>query len=108
MNLREILENVAGGTMPIEEAERFLDSYGFVQLGHHRLDLHRERRTPFPEVVLGLAKSTVQLREIIGYYAERSLPLLVTKIDEEKAAELLSRFGELAYERQACILRIGR
>lgn len=107
MTFRELFESVAAGRMTIEAAEEYLSSYGFVELGYHRFDTHREMRTRKPEVVFGLGKTLEQLVEIIEYFAETQLPLLVTRIDAEKAAALISRFPALAYDPRSRILRQG-
>lgn len=108
MNLRELLESVARGDMSARDAERYLDSYGFVEVGFHRLDLQRERRTGMPEVVLGARKTIEQLREIITYFAERSLPLLVTKVGDDKAVQLTREIPSLVHDPRGGILRLGQ
>ena len=108
MTLRELLDRVARGEMPVGEAEDFLGGYGFVALGHQRFDTHRERRTAVPEVVLGLTKNVAQLTEIVAYFAASGLPLLLTRVDAEKAAALRARFPDLAYLPEARVLRLGR
>jgi NCAIR mutase (PurE)-related protein len=108
MTLRELLDRVARGEMPVGEAEDFLGGYGFVALGHQRLDTHRERRTAVPEVVLGLTKTVAQLTEIVAYFAATGVPLLLTRVDEDKAAALRDQFPELTYLPEARVLRLGR
>lgn len=107
VTLEQILDGVSQGVMTREEATRLLESYGFVELGFHRLDLHRGHRVGLPEVVFGLSKSTAQLREIVRYFAERSLPLLATKVDAAKAAELAAEFPAIAFDPSARLLRMG-
>lgn len=108
MTLRELLDRVARGETPPEDAERFLAGYGFVALGHQRFDTHREGRTAVPEVVLGLTKDVAQLTEIVAYFAGGGLPLLLTRVDGEKASALGRRFPELTYLPEARVLRLGR
>lgn len=103
-----MLERVARGEMPPAEAEDFLAGYGFVALGHQRFDTHREGRTAVPEVVLGLTKDVAQLTEIVAHFAERALPLLLTRVDAAKAGALTARFPTLAYLPEARVLRLGR
>src|SRR5687768_2929552 len=108
MTLRDLLDSVARGETAPEEAERFLAGYGFVALGHQRFDTHREGRTAVPEVVLGLTKDVAQLAEIVAYFAGGGLPLLLTRVDAEKASALGRRFPELTYLPEARVLRLGR
>jgi len=108
MTLRDLLENVARGSMSVSEAESFLTSYGFVQLGHQRLDTHREGRTALPEVVFGASKSISQLREIIGYFSQHRQPLLITRLDGPNAETLCEEFPSLSYDRVARLGSIQR
>ena len=108
MTLRELLDKVARGETPPEEAERYLSGYGFVALGHQRFDTHREGRTAMPEVVLGLRKDVGQLVEIVQWFADRGHPLLLTRVDADKAAALRARFPDLAHVPEASVLRLGR
>jgi pyridinium-3,5-biscarboxylic acid mononucleotide synthase len=108
MTLRELLDRVARGETAPGDAEEFLAGYGFVALGHQRFDTHREGRTAVPEVVLGLTKDVAQLAEIVGYFAARELPLLLTRVDESKASALVARHPELTYLPEARVLRLGR
>ena len=108
MTLRELLERVARGEIPPGEAEEFLAGYGFVALGHQRFDTHREGRTAVPEVVLGLTKDIAQLAEIVAHFAQDGLPLLLTRVDAEKALALTGRFHGLIYLPEARVLRLGR
>jgi NCAIR mutase (PurE)-related protein len=108
VTLRELLERVARGETAPGEAEQFLSGYGFVALGHQRFDTHRERRTAIPEVVLGLTKNVAQLGEIVAHFTAEKLPLLLTRVDSEKASALLARFPELVHLPEARMLRLGR
>lgn len=107
MTFRELFESVSDGRMTIEQAEEYLSSYGFVELGYHRFDTHRERRTRKPEVVFGLGKTLEQLVEIVGYFAEKDLPILVTRVDGIKAAALAEQFPSLTYDPRSGIVRNG-
>lgn len=107
MTLRELLDRVARGDMAPAEAAAYLEGYGFAAVGHHRLDLHRGLRTAVPEVVLGGPKSIAQLEEIIGYYAQRGLPLLTTRIDVAKAEQLTAKFPGLRYVAEGRVLVLG-
>lgn len=108
MTLRELLDRLASGELPVDEAEKLLRSYGFVALGYQRIDTHRLGRTGTPEVVFGASKSVEQLSEIIGYYSEHDLPLLVTRVDQQKAEELCRSFPGVHRHNASNTLRRGR
>jgi NCAIR mutase (PurE)-related protein len=108
LTLRELLDRVARGELPPGEAEEFLSGYGFVALGHQRFDTHRETRTAAPEVVLGLTKTVAQLTEIVAHFADAGLPLMLTRVDADKADALGRAFPGLAYLPEARVMRLGR
>jgi pyridinium-3,5-biscarboxylic acid mononucleotide synthase len=107
MSLRALLERVADGSVAPADAERELDSYGFIALGYQKLDVHRSRRSSIPEVVLGQRKSVAQMREIVAFVESRDLPILITKIDPGAAKELCGEFSALVHEPVASIVRRG-
>ncbi len=107
MNPSDVLTELADGRITREAAERELTGLGFVQLGFHRIDVQREQRTALPEVVLGLAKSIEQLEQIVGWFVERDLPLLATKIDREKGEALARLDPSLTYRPDGNILLRG-
>lgn len=108
MTLEEVLAEVASGRLSRASAEEFLKGYGFVEVGYHRLDLHREGRTALPEVVFGLSKSVEQLDEIVGWFLSRDRPLLATKVDRSKGEAMTRRYAGLEYRPEAQLLMRGR
>jgi NCAIR mutase (PurE)-related protein len=107
MNLRELLEQLVDGRTEIEEAERFLKSYGLASVGYHRLDLHRGGRSAVPEVVFGLGKSIEQLIEIGGAFVARGLPMLITKVDATKGEALVRIFSGGRYHARSALFSLG-
>lgn len=108
MTLEEILQEVAEGRLARERAAETLSGFGFVEVGYHRLDVHRERRTALPEVVLGLAKSAAQLEEIVGWFCDHDRPLLVTRCDRSQGEALIAKHPELEYRPEAGVLMRSR
>lgn len=108
MTIEELLEKVAAGGMTSREAAEYLNGWGFVQIGYHRIDLHREGRSALPEVVLGLTKSPEQLEQIVGWFESNDRPLLTTKVEAAKAERLLELFPRLEYRAEGALLMRGR
>src|SRR5438045_2336184 len=67
------------------------------ELGDVTLDLDRQRRCGFPEVVFGESKPVETLSRIFHCLLEEQQPVLATRIDTAKSNELLSRFPEGCY-----------
>ena len=51
METRELLEQVKSGKISIEEAESYFKREPFEEMGYAKLDMHREVRSGFPEVI---------------------------------------------------------
>jgi NCAIR mutase (PurE)-related protein len=82
--LRDLLERVAAGSAPIDEAlDRLRDlPFAEVSVGEDtqaRIDHHRELRTGFPEVVFCQGKSPSQVRAIAREVLEKGQVLLGTR-----------------------------
>ncbi|HEX8394762.1 MAG TPA: nickel pincer cofactor biosynthesis protein LarB [Longimicrobium sp.] len=80
--LRALLDEVARGALPVEEAERRLAWAPTEDLGFARVDHHRALRHGFPEVVFGLGKTPEQLAAIAGRIAARGEGVLCTRVAE--------------------------
>lgn len=51
MEAREVLNRVKNGDISVEEAEKYFKREPYEELGYAKLDLHREVRSGFPEVI---------------------------------------------------------
>jgi len=84
--LRELLEQVRGGTVEVAQAEQrlldFLRELTFEDLGFARVDHHRTLRQGFPEVILGVGKTPAQIATIAERIVARGHSLLVTRTTE--------------------------
>lgn len=103
--IRRLLERVEKGDLGVDEALAAIRPDRELDLGAVRLDLSRGARTGAAEVVWGEGKSPEQIGTIVDALAERDLPILVTRVDEEKAARLMSTRSFLSYEPECRILR---
>ena len=85
--LQELLAGVRHGSLdPAAAATRILTALRaapFVDLGFARVDTHRQVRQGFPEVVLGLGKTPVQIAAIADKIVARGQTLLVTRAQPE-------------------------
>jgi len=72
------------------------------------LDLDRQRRCGFPEVVFGQGKPVETLAAIFRRLLEAQQPVLATRVDADKAAALLKEFPAARYNAVAGTVRIDR
>lgn len=106
MTVEELIARIREGST-VDEVAEYLRTYGLAEIGLHRLDTHRERRSGSPEVVFGLGKSAGQVVEILRHCSESGRPILVTKVDETKAAAIRQAIPDATYDGTSRLLRLG-
>ncbi len=95
----EILEQVvAGGLSPAKAAVSIEDALAVTgDLGFAKVDLDREARTGFPEVIYGEGKEPRHVAEIAETVFARSQVLLVTRTNEEAFRQVREKVHNAAY-----------
>ncbi|MBW8350166.1 nickel pincer cofactor biosynthesis protein LarB [Bacillus sp. IITD106] len=88
-SMERILESVQKGDLSIEEAMEKLKPQE--ELGYATLDLQREVRTGFPEVIYGEGKTSEQILGIFTKLMEHHDKVLATRVSLEKANFLLEK-----------------
>lgn len=80
------------------------------ELGYASVDLDRKKRTGVPEVIYGAGKNADEIIGIASTLREAGQePVLVTRIDEEKAAACAGAFGDdFIYQKNAQIGILGK
>ena len=89
--LKKLLRRIKRGELSVEEAAETICLPPFVDVDVAKVDSHRSLRQGFPEVILGESKSEKQLIAIIEAQKRHAYPVLVTRIEEEKAIPVLKR-----------------
>jgi hypothetical protein len=88
--LRDLLRRVQSGGANVDDAVAELRQLPFADLGFAMVDHHRALRQGVPEVILGEGKTAEQIVGIARELARTGENVLVTRIDEAKAAVLAS------------------
>ena len=83
--LQKLLEQVRDGGVSPDQAIKRLEHMPFEDLGFAKVDHHRALRHGMPEVVLGLGKTTEEVRDISAELLSRTKNLLVTRATQEMA-----------------------
>ncbi len=95
--LRELLAAVARGERTVDAAIADLEHLPFRDLGFAHVDHHRHLRQGFPEVVLGIGKTAEQIVAILGELRKGGANLLVTRVDDAKAAAVKAALPEIEH-----------
>ncbi|NEW08410.1 nickel pincer cofactor biosynthesis protein LarB [Paenibacillus sp. SYP-B3998] len=107
MDLEKILKLVQTGDLDVEEAKQQIIKDGIgagpgnLDLGFAQLDIEREKRTGFPEVIFGEGKTPEQLEVIFRRLMEHTDRVLATRIDAAKAAHVVATVGGITYHETA-------
>ena len=89
MDKKEILIRFQEGQLSLEEATSLLE--GIDDIGFASLDLSRNKRNGFPEIIYGEGKTKEQIEKIIESLEKEYLPVLATRVDNEKGQYLLEK-----------------
>jgi len=109
VNINEVkllLAQVKSGDQSIEDAVERLRQLPFEDLGDSIVDHHRSLRQGFPEVIFGANKSIEQIKRIIAALLAKGNNILATRLEEEKAQQLLKAFPAAAWHPEARCLTI--
>jgi NCAIR mutase (PurE)-related protein len=107
--LLEWLQQVQLGALTPSEAERSIremqrNQAVQAELGFATLDLVREQRTGFPEVVFGEGKTAQQITAIFRKFMEHVDRVMATRIEPVKAQEIISHIPGITYHETARML----
>ncbi|MEJ7735634.1 MAG: hypothetical protein WKG00_41405 [Polyangiaceae bacterium] len=103
-DLRDLLEQVRGGQVPVEAALESLRELPFRDLGFATIDHHRALRQGVPEVIFGERKSAEQIAGIAGEIVRAGQNVLVTRLDADKARLVAQAVPSFEYRDMA---RVG-
>ncbi|BEQ16127.1 nickel pincer cofactor biosynthesis protein LarB [Desulfoferula mesophila] len=107
-SLKQLLEQVAAGSLEPEQAMQRLKKLPYEDLGFARVDHHRVLRRGFPEVIFGQGKTPEQITAISRALHAQGAAVLVTRVDRAKAETVLSEYPELAYHPDcACLSQLA-
>lgn len=80
----------------------------FKELGYAKLDLHREKRKGFPEVIFCEGKTKRQVIECAEEIYKKNGRVLLTRVGKEYARALKRKFKKGRYYKEARLFYIGK
>jgi len=99
--LLKLLESIAAGRVSTAEAADRLQHLAYEDITYAHIDHHRSLRKGFPEVIFGEGKSADQISGILEKMIYQENIILVTRIDQQKADFVRSRFPKAVYHTDA-------
>jgi NCAIR mutase (PurE)-related protein len=82
-DIKKLLDQVGDGKISSEEALNKLSNLPFKDLGHTKIDNHRELRTGYPEVIFCEGKTAEQVRNIMEYMSTQNVNILGTRASKD-------------------------
>jgi pyridinium-3,5-biscarboxylic acid mononucleotide synthase len=103
-SLQVLLTAVAAGEITPDRALVEIRSLGYDSIDEFaKIDLTRQQRTGFPEVIWGLGKTPAQIIKIIEVMRDRQSVVMATRITPSVYAELHAEIPDLHYYEMAQI-----
>lgn len=102
--LHALLLEVQNGTCSVEQALANLQHFPAEHLTEACLDHQRHVRTGIPEVIYGASKTVEQIVTIAEAMLKHGGPVIATRVDLGKAAEVLQRIPQFRYAGEAAML----
>jgi NCAIR mutase (PurE)-related protein len=106
-NLLDLLEQIKQHTLSPQEALKRITGPLPGNLGFAEVDVYRELRTGFPEVIYCKNKTDKQVLFIAREIAKRTLPVLLTRAKKSTAALLRAHFKQVRYFETSGVIVIG-
>lgn len=104
--LANLLDSVKEGAVSVEDAVKRLKHLSYQDIGCAQVDHHRELRQGMPEVIFGEGKTVEQISAIISAMAGKGSNVLVTRLDSDKARQILPLFPHSLYHADARCLTL--
>ena len=104
-NIREQAKRFLAGELSAEDLVSVLDGERTARWPDGTIDLDRERRCGFPEVIYGAGKTEEGLCEAIQQLKTVNAQVLATRVSSAQATTALARFTDLQHNSVAATLR---
>ena len=81
--IKKLLDHLSSGKISTQQALDQLSDLPFKDLGHTKIDNHRELRTGYPEVIFCEGKTPDQVRSIMEYMSAQKVTILGTRASRQ-------------------------
>lgn len=98
-DLRELLEQVRSGGISVESAVSKLEAPVVADLGFAHVDLHRQKRCGYPEVIFCQGKTPAWVEGVVRQLIGAGQDCLATRVSDEQAAWLAEKFPQAEQDR---------
>lgn len=106
METLEVLNKVKSGELSVAEAQSFFDKKSFEELGYAKLDISRQRRSGFPEVVYCESKPDAYLQQIYVKLYEANGEVFGTRATKEQFELVRKALPQVQYDELSRVLKL--
>lgn len=103
-SIQKLLTGVQQGSCSVEQALQKLRHMPGQFIKDACIDHHRNLRTGIPEVIYGASKSSEQIIDIAKTFLQNQSLFLATRVNSEKAEQVLNTLPEITYHQPARML----
>jgi hypothetical protein len=104
--IEEILLAFKEGSLQMRDVLEHLEKLPFEDLCFAKIDHHRSLRRGFAEVIYGEGKTAAQIAAIVKSMKEFGSNILITRVDRQKADEIMALTGPMDYHLEARLLTL--
>jgi NCAIR mutase (PurE)-related protein len=108
LELEYLLNEVKSGEVAVADAVKALKSMNYKDLGHTKIDTHRELRNGYPEIIYGGGKTPEQIRDIAVQMAATGNNVLATRVSKEVFEFVQKDLSDAVYHDAARIISVQR
>lgn len=108
MEVKDVLEQVKNQEMSVGEAQEYLKSLPYEDMGFAKLDHHRKLRSGFGEVIYCAGKTRDQVAKIFQAMAERETDVLGTRASQEQYEAVKALLPDVQYHEIGRVLWVRR
>jgi NCAIR mutase (PurE)-related protein len=106
-DLRQMAQRLLAGQLEEREFIQAVTAAQMAAVGEATLDLDRQRRCGFAEVVFGEGKSVLQLEQITQRLLDSGIDVLVTRVSASQAEQLLETIPQARYNQIGRTFRVA-
>jgi NCAIR mutase (PurE)-related protein len=104
--LKTMLDSVRQGGLSVDDALQQLRQLPFQDIGCAQIDHHRHLRQGMPEMIFGEGKTAEQIMAICAAMSDKGSNILVTRLDKEKAGQIVQALPAAFYHAEARCLTL--
>ncbi|MGA6925453.1 MAG: 1-(5-phosphoribosyl)-5-amino-4-imidazole-carboxylate carboxylase, partial [Desulfosarcina sp.] len=106
--LKELLEQVKAGKIPVNQAIAALRDLPYAELGYAMVDHHRALRSGYPETIFSQGKTVQQIVGIARRLLEKDANIMATRADRSVYEALKGMCDQVEFHEAARIVVMNR